>query len=79
MVFVLSKRDDTLENVSQWFSDTTKITRQEGLRWPKVYFAKDGTTSLSYECTEEEYERFKSKYELKIDHEIDGIVFLKSN
>lgn len=77
--FVLSKRYDSLKNVDQWFSDTTKITRQEGLRRPELYFAKDGTISLIYECTKEEYERFKSKYNLIIDHIVDGIIFLKSN
>lgn len=79
MIFVLSKRNDLFENVSQWFNDTTKITMQEGLRWPTVCFAHDGTTSLSYECTKEEYERFKSKYNLIIDHIVDGIIFLKGD
>ena len=79
MKFMLCKNYGTLKEVSNWFSETTKITRSEGIRWPKISFTKDGVTGLLYECTDEEFERFTKKYNLTVDQTADGIKFLKSS
>lgn len=77
--FMLCKNDGTLKEVTKWFSETTKITRSEGLNWPKVLFTKDGVTELCYECTDDEFDRFIRKYNLTVDQIVDEIRFLKSS
>lgn len=79
MKFMLCKNDGTLKEVSNWFSETTKVTRSEGLNWPKVLFTKDGVTGLCYECTDDEFNRFIRKHNLTVDKIVDEIRFLKSS
>ena len=79
MKFMLCNNDGTLKEVSNWFSETTKVTRLEGLNWPKILFTKDGVTGLCYECTDGEFNRFIRKYNLTVDQVVDGIKFLKSS
>lgn len=79
MKFMLCNNDGTLKEVSNWFSETTKITRSEGLNWPKILFTKDGVTGLYYECTDDEFNRFVRKHNLTVDQIVDGIRFLKSS
>jgi len=79
MKFAFCKNGGTIKEVQQWFSETTKITKSEGLRWPKISFTKTGVTGLLYECTDEEFEHFTKKYNLTVDQIVDGIRFLKSS
>lgn len=79
MKFMLCNNDGTLKEVSNWFSETTKVTRSEGLNWPKILFTKDGVTGLCYECTDDEFNRFIRKYNLTVDQIVKGIRFLKSS